>query len=75
MFGFVFSIFLLLILAGLTGCKDDGTEFLEKELVAGRKYGSIWNGLQSRKNRRIRKVKYPGRNLQRMRQIYHRSKQ
>ena len=29
----VFSIFLLLILAGLTGCKDDGTEFLEKELV------------------------------------------
>lgn len=30
---FVFSIFLLQILAGLTGCKDDGTEFLEKELV------------------------------------------
>ena len=29
----VFSIFLLQILAGLTGCKDDGTEFLEKELV------------------------------------------
>ena len=29
----VFSIFLLLILAGLTGCKEDGTEFLEKELV------------------------------------------
>ena len=28
-----FSIFLLQILAGLTGCKDDGTEFLEKELV------------------------------------------
>ena len=30
---FVFSIFLLQILAGLTGCKDNGTEFLEKELV------------------------------------------
>ena len=29
----VFSIFLLQILAGLTGCRDDGTEFLEKELV------------------------------------------
>ena len=29
----VFSIFLLLILAGLTGCKEDGTEFMEKELV------------------------------------------
>ena len=29
----VFSIFLLQILAGLTGCKDDRTEFLEKELV------------------------------------------
>lgn len=29
----VFSIFLLQILAGLTGCEDDGTEFLEKELV------------------------------------------
>lgn len=29
----VFSIFLLQILAGLTGCKDDGTEFMEKELV------------------------------------------
>ena len=29
----VFSIFLLQILAGLTGCKDAGTEFLEKELV------------------------------------------
>ena len=30
---FVFSIFLLQILAGLTGCRDDGTEFMEKELV------------------------------------------
>lgn len=33
MFGLFFSIFLLQILAGLTGCKDDGTEFMEKELV------------------------------------------
>ncbi len=29
----IFSIFMFLIFAGLTGCKDDGTEFLEKELV------------------------------------------
>ena len=30
---FIFSIFIFLIFAGLTGCKDDGAEFLEKELV------------------------------------------
>ena len=29
----IFSIFIFLIFAGLTGCKDDGAEFLEKELV------------------------------------------
>ena len=29
----IFSIFMFLIFAGLTGCKDDGAEFLEKELV------------------------------------------
>lgn len=29
----IFSIFIFLIFTGLTGCKDDGTEFLEKELV------------------------------------------
>lgn len=32
MFGLFFHI-LLQILAGLTGCKDDRTEFMEKELV------------------------------------------
>lgn len=29
----IFSIFMFLIFAGLTGCKDDGAEFLEKELA------------------------------------------
>ena len=29
----IFSIFMLLIFTGLTGCKDEGTEFLEEELV------------------------------------------
>ena len=29
----IFSIFMLLIFTGLTGCKDDGAEFLEEELV------------------------------------------
>lgn len=29
----IFFIFMFLIFTGLTGCKDDGTEFLEKELV------------------------------------------
>lgn len=29
----IFSIFMFLIFTGLTGCKDDGAEFLEEELV------------------------------------------
>lgn len=29
----IFSIFMFLVFTGLTGCKDEGTEFLEKELV------------------------------------------
>ncbi len=42
----VFSIFLFQILAGLTGCKDDGTEFMEKELVQ-EESGSIRNGCRT----------------------------
>ncbi len=29
----IFSIFMFLVFTGLTGCKDEGTEFLEEELV------------------------------------------
>ncbi len=60
---FVFSIFLLQILAGLTGCKDDGTEFLEKEL-GRKKVRKHPEWMQSRKTEGYGKVKYPGRHPQ-----------
>ena len=62
----VFSIFLLQILAGLTGCKDDGTEFMEKELV--QEESTEASGMDAEQE----ELKYPGRHPQGLRQIYHR---
>ena len=67
----VFSIFLLQILAGLTGCKDDGTEFLEKELV--QEESTEASGMDAEQEEpKDTEVKYPGRHPQGLRQIYHR---
>ena len=46
----IFSIFMFLIFAGLTGCKDDGAEFLEKELVQEESVETSGSGCGTRRS-------------------------